>query len=279
MKYRSLLIFFLVFLYNKKCFCFSSEPFFESLNRKYDFKNKENLLKRKKSDGQVHVSEKKPLAFDNEFIAKVKTIAPELTDSLNRQVVQYNKTFTNQDSNQISLAQQQFLDDIKQNFIKTYVQRRLLKVVVLDNLKPTLDNLKNRFNEEEEPDLIVRASSSVQIKKTGVPENKKTYEMGHRTDFLQLRHRTWFNCDYFNSDFRVNASQIQNIFYQLRVSKNLNLSKDRNFLSYVNSSLLLENELAVSNVATNIYKNLNLNVSHVFSSKESFLNLNYNINF
>ena len=257
-----------------KCFVCQAtvvpEPYFSSLTKSYDVDNKINLFKRKTVSGEVHVSEKKPVEIDSIW----NDLLPELSPGVASEINQYQKNIQTFSFNANYQDQSNQLEKIKSNFIKHYIEKRVINGFVLKRIKESNASLSNVDSK------VKSLSGQAPIEKAVVSaDDEWQVDVGTRTDWFRQRSRAWFNCSLFNSEAKVDLGGFSRFNYELKISKSLVLNTEDRPFSVFHTALLVNNNETSSLIKTNISRNLELNYQSVFSRSDNIVQLNYNIGF
>jgi hypothetical protein len=267
----------------------SPEPYFMRYTKIYDLKNQKKLLLRKKTKASVQESQVQILLEKEEDVWS--DLSPELTPEISQQIKSYQEDLARQNEiNQnafYEVKNSQKLENIRDNFMKHYLEKRVVNGFIIKNIKksnPSIDNLekgvKKLSGEEVEEKKIPNPEPPSDKEVAQVPEESWNIDVGSRFDFIRQRGRTWFNCDFFNSEAKIDAGGFSRLNYQVRISKDLSLSEDKfSPFAVVKTSLEVNQEETSGQINTNLSENLQLNYTSLFSSKDSVVQFFYNIKF
>ena len=256
------------------------DPYFTTLTKKYDVDNKENLLKRRVSSGEIHVSEIKPPEVDSFWNTLTADLTPELTPQVTNKIHTYNQNMKSLSFQSNWQAQEDQLEDIQSGLVKHYLEKRLLNGFIIKRIKESssgLASVEDRVRSLSGQETPTTKNST----KVKVASDEKSWhvDMGTRTDWIRQKSRAWFNCDLFNSEARVDAAGLSRLNYEVKLSKSLVVDDINRPFSIFHTAFVLNNKETSSLFKTNLTRRLELNYQSVFSRNDQIVQVNYNLEF
>jgi hypothetical protein len=275
-------------------------PLFSNFTKNYDLTNKQNLTLRQKTQAGTKLAEEEAiLDSEPDFWAG---LSPKLTDSQKNKIIEFNK-LNDQERHHMGaiggpVFQQQEqsnrLEDIKSDFMNTYLNDQVLNGWLVPTLKkanPRIENLEKNVQKlgdiggDNKPPATPPATpvvtSTPASEPTPTPEDVEwQVETGTRFDLLRQKGRGWFNCDLFNSEAKVDVSGFRRVNYSLNVHKEIVLTKDTSIpFHVVRAALSATSEGQVGEVNTRLSENLNFNYANEFKTHNNSFIFNYSVKF
>lgn len=250
------------------------DPYFTHLTKTYDISNKSNLLKRKRSKGDVHVTEKKPL----EVISFFDDLTPEIDKRLARRVEVFEKEKTDYKKYENNEVEEfEALDKLGDRFLGHYLEKTVLNKFVVNHARRNstfIDSLGRKKRKDE-----VNPDFKKEPNEMSVNENKDDVDYGHKTNWLARRTEIWLNNDMFNSTAHFSLSGLSGVNYQIRLWKTIQFDEKDDIFNNLTYQFLIENETTYALLQTAFAQDLNLNYKAVFSGSDHQLFVSYRLNF